>query len=257
MSTDEHRRTPDPQSPAAAESRGPRADMGLLPNTAPRLRAPRAAGVAGLVFTALLVLSEVLIKNPPPNQTDQELLSWFTEVQASNLSLVGLYLVPFAGLAFLWFLAVIRDRIGRHEDQFFATAFLGTGLLFVALLFVGAAIAGSLIAGNRFFGDLEYPGAEAIRATRSISFTLIYVYAARMAGAFVFICNTIALRTGIFSKWVSAVGYVIGLVLVFNFGFFESVTFVFPAWVAFLSIYILVNAPDSAEKDSSEPAASQ
>ncbi len=221
--------------------------MGLLPTTAPPLRAPRAAGVAGIIFTVLLVLSEVIIKTPPVNLGDGELLAWFREVQVSNVTLVGLYLVPFAGLAFLWFVAVIRHRIGRHEDQFFGTAFLGTGLLFVALLFAGVAAGGSLVAGYRFFGDLDYPGADMIRAMRSLSFTLIYVYAAKMAGAFVFVCNTIALRTGIFSRWVAVVGYVVGFVLVFNFGFFETVTFVFPAWVAFLSIYILINAPASTE----------
>ena len=44
--------------------------------------------------------------------------------------------MPFAGIAFLWFIGVIRDRIGQHEDRFFATVLLGSGLLFVAMLFV-------------------------------------------------------------------------------------------------------------------------
>ena len=50
-------------------------------------------------------------------------------------------LIPFAGIAFLWFIGVLRDRIGEREDRFFATVFLGSGLLFVAMLFVAAAIA--------------------------------------------------------------------------------------------------------------------
>lgn len=33
-----------------------------------------------------------------------------------------------AGIAFLWFIGVIRDRSGAHEDRFFATVFLGSGL---------------------------------------------------------------------------------------------------------------------------------
>ena len=38
---------------------------------------------------------------------------------------IALNLVPFAGIAFLWFTGVIRDRIGEREDRFFATVFLG------------------------------------------------------------------------------------------------------------------------------------
>jgi hypothetical protein len=59
---------------------------------------------------------------------------------------IALNLVPFAGIAFLWFVGVLRDRIGEREDRFFATVFLGSGLLFVAMIFVSAAIAGGLIA---------------------------------------------------------------------------------------------------------------
>jgi hypothetical protein len=29
--------------------------------------------------------------------------------------------VPFAGIAFLWFIGVLRDRLGEFEDRFFAT----------------------------------------------------------------------------------------------------------------------------------------
>jgi hypothetical protein len=43
-----------------------------------------------------------------------------------------------AGIAFLWFIGVLRDRIGEREDRFFATVFLGSGLLFVAMIFVAS-----------------------------------------------------------------------------------------------------------------------
>ena len=40
-------------------------------------------------------------------------------------------LIPFAGIAFLWFIGVLRDRLGEQEDRFFATVFFGSGLLFL------------------------------------------------------------------------------------------------------------------------------
>jgi hypothetical protein len=61
---------------------------------------------------------------------------------------IALNLIPFAGIAFLWFLGVVRDRIGEREDRFFAKVFLGSGLLFVGMMFVGAAVAGGPIASQ-------------------------------------------------------------------------------------------------------------
>jgi hypothetical protein len=54
--------------------------------------------------------------------------------------------MPFAGIAFLWFIGAVRDRIGQREDRFFASVFLGSDLLFVAMLLAAAAFAGGLIA---------------------------------------------------------------------------------------------------------------
>ena len=57
-------------------------------------------------------------------------------IPLSDGILFGLGLVPFAGIAFLWFIGVVRDLIGDAEDRFFATVFLGSGILFVAIVFV-------------------------------------------------------------------------------------------------------------------------
>jgi hypothetical protein len=35
-----------------------------------------------------------------------------------------------AGVAFLWFIGVLRDRLGQREDRFFATVFSGAPLCF-------------------------------------------------------------------------------------------------------------------------------
>ena len=64
---------------------------------------------------------------------------------SSNTVALALNLVPFAGIAFLWFIGVLRDRLGELEDRFFATVFLGSGLLFLAMLFASAAVAGGII----------------------------------------------------------------------------------------------------------------
>ena len=77
----------------------------------------------------------------------------------------GLYLAPFAGIMFLWFVAVIRDQVGEREDRFFATVFFGSGILFVALLFVASAIAVSPSVSYRYLDQPRHVGGGDRRAS--------------------------------------------------------------------------------------------
>ena len=113
------------------------------PLTRRRLRSPRAAALAGIVFSLLLGTSVVLIQLSippvPPFEAD-----WLLE-QAGRVSL-AVTLVPFAGIAFLWFMGVIRDQLGEQEDQFFSSVFFGSGLLFLGGLFVWMTVMASVLA---------------------------------------------------------------------------------------------------------------
>jgi hypothetical protein len=110
--------------------------------TTPRLRAPRAAAIAGILFAVLLIASFLLLRLAVPADP-LEAGAWLKT--NSNRVALALNLVPFAGIAFLWFIGVLRDRLGEREDRFFATVFLGSGLLFLAMLFVSAAMVGGII----------------------------------------------------------------------------------------------------------------
>jgi hypothetical protein len=148
---------------------------------------------------------------------------------------IALNLVPFAGIAFLWFVGVLRDRIGAREDRFFATVFLGSGLLFVAMIFVAAAIAGGLIAG----ASAHQPDGSTLVLGRNITAGLVNVYAMRMAAVFTLTTVTIARRTKIVSRWLTIAGLVSALVLLVGIGISPWVELLFPAWILALSIDIL------------------
>jgi hypothetical protein len=100
--------------------------------TRAHLKTPRAAAIAGIVFSLLLILVFWLLRISVPDDP-QEPGSWLNS-QSSTVAL-AVNLVPFAGIAFLWFIGVLRDRLGGREDKFFATVFFGGGLLFLAMLF--------------------------------------------------------------------------------------------------------------------------
>jgi hypothetical protein len=116
-----------------------------------------------------------------------------------------LNLLPFAGIAFLWFVAVVRNRLGALEDRFFATVFLGSGLLYVAMVFTSAALAGGLI---RVLVDvpaiLAEPGAYALG--RAEVYQAMNVYGMKMAGVFMFSTSTILRRTEIVPRWIAFLG---------------------------------------------------
>jgi len=198
------------------------------------LRTPRAAAVAGIIFSVLLISALVLlIVSVPAHPAVPG--SWLTDSRRRAAVTIALNLVPFAGIAFLWFIGVLRDRIGEREDRFFATVFLGSGLLFVAMLFVAAAIGGGLIADMS-----STPPAEGTLALgRDVTSILLNVYAMRMAAVFTLTTVTIARRTEIVSRWLTVAGLVAALVLFVAVGISVWVELLFPAWILALSIDIL------------------
>ena len=162
----------------------------------------------------------------------------------ATLALAGLYIVPFAGIAFLWFIAVVRDRIGEREDKFFATVFLGSGLLFVAMLFAAAAVLGGLIAGNRF-GTATPTNLATVGFARSVGYSFLFVYAAKMAGVFTLATSNIMRRSG-WPRWTSLSGFATALVLILSITFFEPIVMLFAVWVAAISVYVLVTGGKQA-----------
>ena len=133
---------------------------------------------------------------------------------------------------------VLRDRIGEHEDRFFATVFLGSGILFVGVLFPAAAVAGALIANTSSSGP---PGADTLALGRSITSLLLNVYSMRMAAVFTLTTVTIARRTKIVSRWHTAAGLATALVLLVGVGI-TWLELLFPAWILALSVDILTSS---------------
>ena len=200
------------------------------------LSTPRAAAIAGIVFAALFTTSIVLIRLATPADPLAD-ATWLTS-NARSVTL-ALNLVPFAGIAFLWFIGVIRDRLGGLEDRFFATVFLGSGLLFLALVFAGAALSGGLLASYSANSNaLVQSGVFAY--SRAVTFNILNVYAMRMAGVFMMSLATIWLRTGLMHRGWAIATYVLALVLLFGLGISLWSILIFPVWVLAVSVYFLV-----------------
>jgi hypothetical protein len=207
-----------------------------------RFETPRAAGLAGIVFSILFVASVLLIRQrPAPGSSAKEIADFYLQQDAGRVTLVGLYLAPFAGIAFLWFIAAIRSHLGEREDRFFATVFLGSGLLFVGMLFAASASAGALIAAVKF-EDQPPPDANTFLFARALGHSFLYVFAVRAAAVFMLVASTIGLRTGFLPRWLVVAGYGSGIVFLLTVTYVELLVLVFPVWVVAVSVVILVSA---------------
>jgi len=205
------------------------------------------------VFAVLLGGALVLLRLAvPPNPAEAG--DWLTETWRRDAVVLALNLVPYSGLAFLWFVGVVRDRIGAAEDRFFATVFLGTGLLFVAMLFVAAGIAGGLLAAEAKHGTSEI-SPEVWSFGRHVSYLVITVYGMRMAGAFTMVTTTIGIRLRIFPRWLAIFGVVVAVVLLLTVESFAWVQLLFPLWVLMISVNFLLRPHSDREQTAGAPMA--
>ena len=207
------------------------------PLTRSGLRTPRAAAIAGIVFSILLITSLWLLWISVPADP-LETGAWLA-ISSARVTF-ALNLVPFAGIAFMWFLGVLRDRLGAREDKFFATVFLGSGLMFLGMLFVAASAAAGLILAYTAAPN-ALPDRTAFTFARAFAYDVMRIYAFKMAAVFTITTSTLALRTRFTARWIAVVGYASAAVILFGSGYLDWVLLVFPCWILLVSTYILID----------------
>jgi hypothetical protein len=194
--------------------------------------------VAGIAFSVLFAVGLALIRSPSlAEKSEAELALWFAS-GASAIVIAGLYCIPFAGIAFLWFIAVVRDRIGANEDRFFATVFFGSGILFVACVFGAAALVGSLVLGAPGVSR-PVPTKEMVELAAAQGYTLLFLFGTKLGAVFLISTATLARRFALFGRWLPLLGYLIALLLLLAIAVVDWLILLLPLWVALLSIEIL------------------
>ena len=210
------------------------------------LKTPRSAAIAGIIFAVLYGASMVLLNVSLSQDTAAGLPRTVTDPRTVTLAL---NLIPYAGIAFLWFIGVIRDLLSENEDRLFATVFLGSGLLFLALTFIGAALAAGLLSAFAIeSGVLVQSGVMIYGST--VVYNIFNIYAVRMAGVFMISLATILLRTGVMPRGWAFLTFVLALVLLVSIDYSFWVTLILPGWVLVISVYILVRNLHNRPRDT-------
>ena len=202
-----------------------------------RLRSPRSAALAGILYSLLTVISMVLLSNlvtdAPADLTSDQLETW-----SGSASLV-LVLVPFAGIAFLWFTGVIRERIGDREDRFFATIYFGSAIALVVMTFIWAATIGAI------FGTLAL-AADGLIDNDIYIFGFAFMnqiignYVVRMAGVYMLSIGSVWMRAEVMPRWLTIITFIVALGFLFFASEIREARFIFPAWVFLVSVYLLI-----------------
>lgn len=202
-----------------------------------QLTTPRAAALAGVMFALLFGSILILIRTEMPEGVEGS-AEWLRSRRGAIQAATAL--MPFAGISFLWFMGVVRDGLGRYEDRFFSTVFLGGGLLFLAMMFVSMSMAAGLVATNVGVTDPAAHGALVDLGKMVLSSTK--TYAVRMAAVFMMSLATIWLRTGLMPRWLLGLSYLIAVVLLLASDLSMWVTMAFTVWVLVVSGLFLARA---------------
>ena len=202
-----------------------------------QLRTPRAAAIAGVLFSVLLLAVYWLMRLSVPADPHESGV-WLRG--GVGYVVLALNLVPFAGVAFLWFVGALRDRLGAREDRFFATVFLGSGILVLAMLFAAAAVVGAIVIAFHAAPETLIESA-AFHFARGLAYGMINIYLVKTASVFMITTSTIALYTQLTPRWLAVGGYVVAVALLIGSYYVDWSLLVFPFWVLLVSACILLD----------------
>src|ERR1700744_4586776 len=233
------------RSPAAlAPADGPAVATAAGHNAPGRPQAARHARTAALsavvfaaLFTAALVLTDVI---PGLNAPDSTYEAFYSAGSGGALVTVGLYLVPFAGIAFLWFTMAFRALLDRPA-RLTSVLHLASGVPFLCMLFAGTAVAGA-VALMLHLASVPAPPVSVERALAGVGYALVFVYGVRMAGMFVITTTTLVQRAGLMPRWLAVLSYLMAAFLLVTTATQPATLLVLPAWALLMSVALLRSA---------------
>ena len=213
--------------------------------------AARFTAIAGIAYAVLFLVSFWLLTGVPRGDaTQQEVMDYYESESTTVINLVALYLMPFSGIAFLWFIVTLRmwisNRVVHPVSTLFSNIQLVSGIVYLSLLFgAAAALSVTAIAVDR--------GIESENVLTGLEFqqfggSLFFVFSSRMGAMFVFTTTNIGRAHKIFPTWFVVIGLVVGFSMLLTASFNRALIVVFPLWVATVCILILLHARKRADQ---------
>jgi MFS family permease len=218
---------------------------------------PLLPAVMGTLFVLLFLLSCWLVnKAADATRGKNDLLKFYESDQNRLLVIFGLYLAPFAGIAFLWFIASLHEwliqRAGR-QDRLISSMQQGSALLFVALFFCSVAAGAATAISQQFLGT-PIPSSETASLLPELGYTLLFVFALRAAALFILMTSRFAQSMNVFPRWLSIVGYLVGIVLMLSVSFSHLLVLLFPLWILLVCGFLFSKARSWSAAGQAQPS---
>lgn len=216
------------------------------------LRSIEAAAIAGLLHSVLsLVATGLLLRAPDPSAGDQVVADWYLDDGNQRTMILAVNLITISSIMFIWFVAVIRRRVGERENRLFGTVFFGSALLLTgAWLVAGVFFAAPAVAGQAFE---TVPDAGTVAMTQAGGITTTSIVATRLEAVFMIASTTVGRLSEVFPRWLVFIGYLVGVTLLVMPVPNEALTWVFPIWVAVVSAVLLIRRDAIQQRDLTPP----
>jgi hypothetical protein len=196
----------------------------------------------GAIHAVLFIAALLILTNGPGvDASNEEIVKYYSNDSNLRRQLVaGLYLMPFAGIAFIWFIVALRawaQGYVRRQNALLSNVQLVSGIIYTTLFFAGAA-AISVTASTAQFSDQIDP--DLARLFPQYGANLVLVFAMRMASMFVLTTTNIMRASKVMPKWFAWIGYAVTIFLLLSASFNTLLIFVLPLWIlAFCTLVAL------------------
>lgn len=209
------------------------------PGNRRRWRSIEAAAVAGLLHSTLsLVATFLMLDTVDPDDGDVVVADYLSEAGNQAQAITALNLLALSSIAFVWFVAVIRRRVGDRENRFFGTVFFGSGLLLTASWLVAGVLFTTPAFAVRTF-DVT-PDAGTVAMLESAGLSMASIVATRLEAVFVLSATTVGRLSKAFPAWLLWLRYGLGATLLLYPVPNALLTYLFPLWVLLVSLTLLV-----------------
>jgi hypothetical protein len=203
---------------------------------------PRLAAAMGIVFSVLFVAALVVVDAVPHlGDPDTVYGAFYDGAGNTVVTAVALYLVPLAGIAFLWFVVALRSVLDTLEPAPSAMAHglnLLSGVLFVALLFAGTAALATPVLLTTIGGGAPL-APDTARALSALGYGLVFLFSVRGAGMFALTTTTLLRGAGVMPRGAAVVGYLLAAWLLVTATDHPASLLVLPAWVLLVAVVLL------------------
>ena len=201
--------------------------------------------LTGVAFVGLFIGGFAVIGDDVDTRdTDEKILAYYAKSGNQNKHIAGFFMVPAACLLFIWFLSLLRQRLGRREGGVGTLTALGYGAGIAATaLWV---VSDSLFASAAFAADDTdkfHLDPNTYRILQDSAYG-VWFSGTTVAALTVTATAVVALRSGLLPKWIAWLSFPVALTMLVAFFFIPFL--IMCGWILVVAATFLLRKEEAA-----------